>query len=209
MSTDVRINAKGDIAVGVGDNEISIVPIGQPGQVLTADPTRLPGVSWQDSAGGSAIVHTNTGPFIGTFGPCGNAGTWTVCPEAFRVAVAASAGAVLDWRFGAVLGAVTNSADAEFDLAAVDNSVPGAPVILRCLSSGTDTPLTNGMGSMYCWANNARRLPAEQWETQAGDIIGGTVTLALLYRANATGLSVGHGSVYPNRVTLTNIGGTP
>lgn len=216
MTTDPRVNAKGDILVGVGDNEVAIVPVGLPTQVLTADPTRLPGVSWQDApsgggGGGGLLGRTDTGPFIGTFGPCGNTGLWTVCPAAFRsLPIAAEAGDVLDWRFGAVLGAVVNSADGEFDLATINNSNPLLPVILRCLSSGTDTPLANGFGGMYCWANNARRFAGcEDWETTSGDIVAGSVTFALLYRSGATGLSIGHGTVYPSRVSVLNLGKVP
>jgi hypothetical protein len=147
-----------------------------------------------------------TGQFVGNnFGPCGVSGTWTVCPAAFRLSIAASAGDILLWNISAILG-ITASSDAEFDLAAINNTVPGAPVILRAKSSNTNTPLTNGDGGMYCWQNNSRRLPSQQWKVEAGDIVSGTVTLALLYRDAGSGLSVGHASAYPSSVTITNFG---
>lgn len=147
-----------------------------------------------------------TGQFVGNnFGPCGVSGTWTVCPAAFRLSIAASAGDILLWNISAILG-ITASSDAEFDLAAINNTVPGSPVILRAKSSNTNTPLTNGDGGMYCWQNNSRRLPSQQWKVEAGDIVSNTVTLALLYRDAGSGLSVGHATAYPSSVTITNFG---
>jgi len=194
--------------VGIGDNEITVVPVGQPDQVLTADPTVIAGVSWQDTSGGGASVgFASSGPFIGTFGLCGNgAGTWLVCPAAWRTpAIAAAAGNLLDWRFGTIMGAVTATGDAELDLAAIDNSDPLNPVILRALSSDTATPLDRGHGGLYVWQAAGRELrAAEEWQVQSSDIVGGTVTFALLYKNQGTGLSVGHGTVYPNRVSVIN-----
>ena len=150
--------------------------------------------------------YATTGQFVGSnFGPCGVSGSWTVCPEAFRVTIAASAGDILIWNISAILG-ISSSSDAEFDLAAINNSVPASPTILRAKSSNTNTPLTNGDGGMYCWQNNSRRLPSQQWKVEAGDIVSGTVTLALLYRAAGSGLSVGHATAYPSSVTITNLG---
>lgn len=146
--------------------------------------------------------YATTGQFVGNnFGPCGVSGTWTVCPAAFRVTIAASAGDILIWNISAILG-ITATSDAEFDLAAVD----GSGNILRAKSSNTNTPLANGDGGMYCWQNNSRRLPSQQWQVQAGDIVSGNVTLALLYRASGSGLSVGHATVYPSSVSVTNLG---
>lgn len=149
---------------------------------------------------------STTGQFVGNnFGPCGVSGTWTVCPAAFRLSIAASAGDILLWNISAILG-ITASSDAEFDLAAINNTVPGSPVILRAKSSNTNTPQTNGDGGMYCWQNNSRRLPSQQWKVEAGDIVSNTVTLALLYRDAGSGLSVGHATAYPSSVTITNFG---
>lgn len=151
--------------------------------------------------------YSTTGQFVGNaFGPCGLTGTWTVSPNAFRLSIPASVGDILIWTPSAVLGTPTASSDAEFDLASVNNTVPASPVILRTKSSGTNTPLANGDGGMYCWSNNARRLPTVQWVVSADDIVSGTVTLALLYRASATGLSVGHATVYPSSVSISNLG---
>jgi len=167
-----------------------------------------PGAPGTNGLDGTVLAFTDTGPFVGTFGAlAGVSGSWTVCPAAWRsLPVSAVAGNVLDWQPEVVLGVGTATADAEFDVAAIDNSVPGAPVILRCLSSGTNTPLPNGFGGFYCWQNNARRLPGTKWRVQAGDRIGGTVTLAILFRSAGSGLAVGHASVYPSRVTVTNLG---
>lgn len=167
-----------------------------------------PGTPGTNGLDGTVLAFTDTGPFFGTFGVlAGISGSWTVCPAAWRsLPVSAAAGNVLDWQPEVILGVGTATADAEFDVAAIDNSVPGAPVILRCLSSGTNTPLPNGHGGFYCWQNNARRLPGTKWRVQAGDRVGGTVTLAILFRSAGSGLAVGHATVYPSRVTVTNLG---
>lgn len=185
------------------------------GQVVGANGTNGPpgadgddGLDGIDGDDGVLEAFTDTGPFFGTFGAlAGVSGSWTVCPAAWRsVPAAADSGNVLDWQPEVVLGVGTATADAEFDVAAIDNSVPGAPVILRCLSSNTNTPLANGHGGFYCWQNNARRLPGTKWRVQAGDVVGGTVTLAILYRSAGSGLAIGHASAYPSRVTVANLG---
>lgn len=183
-------------------------PAGNTGPAGAQGPQGVPGNPGSAGADGVLKSFGDTGEFFGTFGAlAGSSGSWTVCPAAWRsVPVAAAAGDVLDWAAEVILGVGTATADAEFDLAAIDNTVPGAPVILRCLSSGTNTPLANGHGGFYCWQNNARRLPGTKWRAQAGDIVAGTVTLALLYRAAGSGLAVGHASLYPSRVTVTNLG---
>lgn len=200
------VNAKGDLLGASGDDTPVRVAVGATGDALLADSSQPAGVRWGNSARVKAF--TNTGLVIGTFGPCGVSGSWTVCSAAYRsVPCPAAVGDLLDWKFGAILGAGTATADAEFDLATIDNSNVAAPVILRCLSSGSATPLSNGMGALYCWANNARRIPAvEDWQVAAEDIVANTVTFALLYRAGGSGLSVGHAAVYPSRVTVTNKG---
>lgn len=200
-------DAAGDLIVGSGDNTGVKLAKGADGTFLGVSGGSL---GYFTPAGGSSGLkaRTDTGMFLGTMGPCGIAGTWTVCPTAFRsLPITASANDILDWRPNMILGVGTATSDAEFDLATIDNSTPGAPVILRCLSSNTNTPLANGAGGMYCWQNNARRLPGvADWKVNSGDIVGGTVTFALLYRANASGLAIGHASVYPSRVTVLNYG---
>jgi len=166
------------------------------------------GATGAAGADGTVLGFTDTGPFFGTFGAlAGVSGAWTVCPAAWRsLPVAAVAGNVLEWLTEVILGVGTATADAEFDLAAINNTDPLVPVILRCLSSGTNTPLANGFGGFYCWQNNARRLPGSRWRVQAGDVVGGTVTLALLFRSAGSGLAIGHASAYPSRVTVANLG---
>jgi hypothetical protein len=192
----------------------AVGPTGPAGAVGPAGPSGAAGSTGPAGADGDngldgvLEAFTDTGMFVGTFGAlAGVSGSWTVCPAAWRsVPIAASAGDVLDWQPEVALGIGTATADAEFDVAAINNSVPGAPVILRCLSSGTNVPLANGSGGMYCWSNNARRLPGTKWRVQAGDVVGGSVTLAILFRLAGSGLAVGHATVYPSRVTVTNLG---
>lgn len=181
---------------------------GPAGAVGTQGPAGSAGAAGPAGADGTVLAFTDTGEFFGTFGAlAGISGSWTVCPAAWRsLPCPAVAGNVLDWQPEVILGVGTATADAEFDVASIDNSVPGAPVILRALSSGTNTPLPNGRGGMYCWQNNARRLPGTKWRVQAGDIVAGSVTLAILFRSAGSGLAVGHATVYPSRVTVTNLG---
>lgn len=204
------IDAAGDILVGTADNTIARMAKGANGTFLGVSGGALGYYTPSGGGGGSPALkaRTDSGMFTGSFGPCGIAGSWTVCPAAFRsVPITAAVDDILDWRPSVILGVGTATSDAEFDLAAIDNSNTGAPVILRCLSSGTNTPLANGSGGMYCWRDNARRLPGvADWKVTSADLVGGTVTFALLYRANASGLAVGHASVYPSRVTVLNFG---
>lgn len=206
------IDAKGDLIVGTADNVLTRLAAGSDGHVLTVDSAQVPGVKWAPAAGGGGAsgikARSSTGRFIAVFGPCGNSGTWTVCPNSWRPPpMAAAVGDVVDLRAGGVLGATNASGDAEFDIAAIDNSDTLFPVVLRCLSSNSSTPLPNGDGDLYAWVNNARSFKGVQdWVVQSGDLVGGTITLAILYRAGGSGLSFGHGSVYPNHVTMINYG---
>lgn len=204
-------DAAGDLLVGSGDNTAVALAKGANGTFLGVSGGSLGYFTPSGGGGGGSPglkARTDTGMFFGTFGPCGISGSWTVCPSAFRsLPITAAVDDVLDWRPSVILGVGTATSDAEFDLAAIDNSSPGAPVILRCLSSDTNAPLANGVGGMYCWQNNARRLPGvADWKVTSADLVGGTVTFALLYRASGSGLAIGHGTVYPSRVTVLNFG---
>lgn len=203
-------DAAGDLIIGSGDNAAARLAKGGNGTFLGVSGGTLGYYTPSGGGGGSGGLkaRTDTGMFFGTFGPCGISGSWTVCPSAFRsLPIAAAVDDVLDWRPSVILGVGTATSDAEFDLASIDNSSPGAPVILRCLSSDTNVPLANGVGGMYCWQNNARRLPGvADWKVTSADLVGGTVTFALLYRASGSGLAIGHGTVYPSRVSVLNFG---
>lgn len=199
MALDPNVNTKGDIAVGVGENESLIVPVGPAGRVLTADPTTRTGVSWQPTAGGGGLLAFGRSvATTGTFGPCGDSGTWTACPAAFRPVTDASAGNMLLWSFEHLH---QTDAEAVYDLASMDGDAP-----LRYLSSGTNTPAAAGYGGLYTAATLARGLRPTWWEVDAADIIAGTVTLALWYRNNGSGNTMGHATV-AGRVVLANFGG--
>lgn len=200
MASVTEVNAKGDLIVGSGDNETLIVPVGLPDQVLTADPTTRAGVSWQNPAagGGGLSGFGRSAPTAGTFGPCGDSGTWTACPAAFRPSAPAVAGNRLLWSFEHLH---QTDAEAVYDLASMDGDTP-----LRYLSSGTDTPLAAGYGGLYTAPTLARGLRPTWWVVDAADIVSGEVTIALWYRNNGTGNTMGHATV-AGRVVLANFGG--
>lgn len=200
MASITEVNAKGDLIVGSGDNETLIVPVGLPDQVLTADPTTRAGVSWQNAAGGSSGLasFTRSDPITGDFGPCGDSGTWTACPAAYRISGAAEVGHRLLWSFECIQ---QNNAEAVYDIASM---VAGLPV--RYLSSGTSTPAAAGYGGLYVPAGWPRALAPTWWVVAAEDIDDGSVTLALWYRDNGSGNMLGHDTV-AGRVTLANFGG--
>lgn len=141
----------------------------------------------------------NTGLITTTFtASSGGSGAWTVCPAAFRVAVAAVAGDVLRWN----PSVMANPGDGgyEFDLAAINGSA--APV--RYASSRTGVQAANGYGGLYMGGAYSRVLRGVPWTVQAGDIFGGTVTLALMYRAGS-GMTIGS-ALYPSEIELINRG---
>lgn len=136
---------------------------------------------------------------IETFGPCGDGGTWTMCPAAYRsVPIPAAVGDHLLWSAPFVH---QNNQEAVFDLASV---IAGAPA--RFLSSGTATPLAVGYGGLYMVAGWARSL-SPTWYTVAAEDIdeNGEVSLALMYRSNGSGNQLGNVNI-PGYVEVANAG---
>lgn len=169
---------------------------GAPGTPGTAGADGSDGVDGQD---GVLKAYTRTALTTGAFGPCGDSGAWTVCPSSHRsLPTPAEAGDKLLWSFEHLH---QNTAEAAYDLAAVD----AGGTILRCLSSGTNTPLAAGYGGLYIAAGWPRALMPTWWVVEAGDVVGGQVTLALLYRDNGSGNMMGHASV-GGRVCVANAG---
>ncbi|HSL51994.1 MAG TPA: hypothetical protein VK878_23230 [Candidatus Deferrimicrobiaceae bacterium] len=197
MPRDLRFNAKGDVLVGLGDNEMVAVPVGAAGTVLTADPTVTPGASWQTPSGGGVQATASSGPQNGTF-TGDTTSSWALAPAAYQVSVPAAVGDVLLFDPSIL---VTVSADAELDVVSVVGGVP-----VRYYSTGTTTPGPNGHGGLYIGVLFTRAMRAVRWVVAAEDISGGTVTLSLL-RRNGSGVTFGH-AIYPSQVDLTNFGGT-
>lgn len=219
------VDAAGDLVVGVADNTFGRLAKGADGKLLGVDAGAL---AWVDAPSGGAdggqslMFRRSTGLITGAGSSflAGEDGPWAVSPIAWRPpAGPASVGDVVDLMLSSIIGATSadgsgnpGGAGAELDIAAIDNTTPGVPVTLRCLSSGTNTPLANGYGGLYMWAANARRFSAmEDWVVEAGDLVGGTITLALLYRntvsgGSSQGLRIGHASLWPGRVTMRNNG---
>jgi hypothetical protein len=221
------VDAAGDLVVGVAADTVGRLPIGSEGKLLGVASGSL---SWVDPPagggveGGTALMFRRTTGLITGAGStflAGEDGPWAVCPAIWRPpAGPAEAGQVIDLLVSAILGATSadgagnpGGAGAEMDFAAIDNSNPAAPVILRCKSSGTNTPLPNGYGGLYIWASTKRFPGILDWVVEAGDLVSGTITLALLYRNTASGgssqgLRIGHSSLWPGEVVMRN-NGTP
>lgn len=181
---------------------------GATGPTGTTGATGPQGPAGPAGADGSLIAFATTGPLKSAWtGLCGNgANPWTMCPNAYRVSVPAVAGDVLDLNVGVILGTPTATADAEFDVASIDNTTPGAPVIKRYLSTGTGAQDALGVGALYTWQATGRRFArVPHWVVTAADIVGGTVTLAVMYKNGGSGMSAGSAS-YSSFVSLTNMG---
>lgn len=223
------VDAAGDLVVGLAADTVGRLPIGAAGKLLGVvggalawvDPPEAPGGGVE---GGNALMfRTSTGLITGSGSTflAGEDGPWAVAPTMWRPpAGQAAVGEVIDLLVSTIVGATSSDgsgnpggAGAEMDMAAINNSNPAAPVILRCLSSGTNTPLPNGHGGLYIWASSKKIPPIMDWVVEAGDLVGGTITLALLYRNTANGgssqgLRIGHATLWPGSVTMRN-NGTP
>lgn len=151
-------------------------------------------------AGTSAATRrANTGLILTSFTTSsGSGGAWTVCPAAYRVTIPAAAGNILRWE----PALIANPGDSgyEFDLAAIN----GSATPIRYASSRTSTQSPNGHGGMYLGGAYSRTMRGQTWVVEAGDIVSGNVTLALLYRAG-TGITIGS-AAYPSEIELTNLG---
>lgn len=160
----------------------------------------LNGTNGVDGQDGTLKAYTAKNNITGTFGPCGDSGTWTTCPVAYRsTPCPAGVGDVLRWQMAIYHGSAEDSVG---DLASLDAA--GDPI--RHLSSGTLVPLAVGHGGLYLAAAGTRVLRALDWVVQAEDIVGGQVTLAFRYRDNGSGNTMGHASL-PGQVSVVNLGG--
>lgn len=142
---------------------------------------------------------TRTPSTIETWGPCGDGGTWTMCPSSYRsVPIPAAVGDHLLWTAPFLH---QNNQEAAFDLASV---IAGAPA--RYLSSGTATPLGGGYAGLYIVAAWPRSLSPTWYTVAAEDIdADGKVTLALMYRNNGSGNQMGNVNV-PGYIEVANAG---
>lgn len=191
---------KSDLGVNLVDNTSDL---NKP--ISTATQTALNGKLSRPAV----VAHATTG-VLKTAWPslCGNgANPWTVCPTTYRVTVPAQVGDKLELVVGLILGTPTATGDAEFDIASINNTTPATPTILRYLSTGTSTQDPLGFGGLYAWSGTGRRFATvPKWIVTSDDLISGTVTLAVLYKAAGSGLSAGAAS-YGSTIDLTNLGG--
>lgn len=74
IATDTIYDAKGDIAVGTGDNASSRLAVGTNGYVLTADSAQSTGVKWAASGGGGPQLAIRGGGSATQY-PFGHSGT--------------------------------------------------------------------------------------------------------------------------------------
>lgn len=142
---------------------------------------------------------TRTPSTIETWGPCGDGGTWTMCPSSYRsVPIPAAVGDHLLWTPPFLH---QNNQEAAFDLASV---IAGEPA--RYLSSGTTTPLGGGYAGLYIVAGWPRSLSPTWYTVAAEDIdVNGKVTLALMFRNNGSGNQMGNVNV-PGYIEVANAG---
>lgn len=126
--------------------------------------------------------------------------SWALSPTEYRVTIAAAVGDVLHWSPHFLV--LSGGAEAELDIVSV---VGGAAA--RYFSTGTTSAGANGHGGLYVGGNYNRALPSINWVVTADDLDSGNVTLALRYRAAASGVTFGN-ATYPNHVDLTNLGGS-
>lgn len=191
------VDAAGDLLVGSANDAVTRLAKGANGTVLTVAGGA---VGWTAPAGGgTSIKRTNTGLVLTSFtASSGSGGAWTVCPAAYRVTIPAAAGDVLRWE----PAVIANPGDSgyELDLAAIN----GAAAPVRYASSRTSTQATNGHGGMYMGGAYSRTMRGLTWLVEAGDIVSGNVTLALLYRAGS-GMTIGSGA-YPSEIDVVNLG---
>lgn len=142
-------------------------------------------------------AHAASGLITTTFtASAGSGGAWTVAPAAYRVSVPASAGNVLTW----IPSLISNPGDSgyEFDLVSID----GLAAPLRYKSTGTSSPSANGFGGMYMGGAYSRVFRPVTWVVSAADIVGGNVTLTILYRTGS-GMTIGS-SAYPSDINIIN-----
>lgn len=142
--------------------------------------------------------YDTTGKLKQTFGPGDTSGAWTMVGTTWRLTVPASVGDVLVMDPSVIANV---GSDAEMDVCSVVSNLP-----VRYYSSGTNVQEPNGHGGLYIGTSYNRRLAPIHWVVQASDIELGTVTLAYMYRAGS-GVTWGS-AVYPNEISLTNLGST-
>jgi hypothetical protein len=174
-------------------------PAGPTGETGPAGAQGPAGPTGATGPAGPPIKRASSGLILTSFtASSGSGGTWTVCPAAYRVTIPAVAGDVLRWEPAVI--ANPGSSGFELDLAAVNGS--GTPI--RYASSRTATQSPNGHGGLYLGGAYSLTIRGLTWVVQAGDIVSGNVTLALMHRAGS-GMTIGSGA-YPSEIELTNLG---
>jgi len=73
LLSEIQIQQRGDLLIGLKDNQVGILPVGQPDQILVVNPLSPVGVSWEDIDIGAGSQGPQ-GP-VGPPGPPGNPGT--------------------------------------------------------------------------------------------------------------------------------------
>lgn len=160
-----------------------------------------PGTNGTDGQDGTMKAYATTGLVLGTFGPCGDSGTWTLCPENYRpTPIPAVVGDHLLWTPGFLH---QTSAEAAYDVASVVDGVAA-----RYRASGGITPNAFGYGGLYTASTLGGGMRPVWWTVEADDLVDGAVTLALAYRASGSGNTMGHAAVLGD-VVVTNHGQPP
>lgn len=145
-------------------------------------------------------AYGTTGLITGVFGPCGDSGPWTLCPTQYMVESNASSGDHLLWTPAFFH---QNDQEAAYDIVSVVGDEPA-----RWLSTGTASPSAAGHSGLYTVAGRNGGMKPMWWTVSSDDLVFGVVTLAIAYRDNGSGNSMGHDSL-PGSIILTNHGQPP
>lgn len=174
------VTTKGDLIVGTGLATVDRLGVGADGAVLTASSGAATGLAWTTSftpiINSQRITDGNLALNVNT------AGAWVIVKRVdgttpVQLAVAAAVG---DWVEVDMSGIRVGSAQ-------VDEAVIVAGSAVRYLSTNTATPSTDGDVGWYGASGFILRGGARGFTVASGDISGGTVTIALVFKSVGTG----------------------
>jgi hypothetical protein len=181
------VDAKGDLVVATGDNALTRLAVGTNGHVLTADSAQASGVKWAAAAGGGGGIVAIRQQYVTSGNPTipSTGGAWQNL-TGFQMAIPASVGDYVSIE----ASFLTAPSDTMFlDLCVL---VGGSRV--RCMSSGSGTPSSEGMMSLYP-AASLRPFNGERgFQVESGDLESGEVVWVLAINSAAAGSIIANAS---------------